>query len=75
VLHTPEKEMAKVMIVKVDKQFVMTVLPASFQVNLHYQDRTNHPSLPPFREHPDLLFLVRVRLSVAGYADLRELQV
>ena len=34
-LHTPEKEMAKVVIVKVDEQFVMTVLPASLQVDLH----------------------------------------
>jgi hypothetical protein len=73
VLHTPEKETGKVVIVKADEQFVMTVLPASFQVNLH-QDRTNHPNLPPFLEHSDLLFLVGVRLSVAGYAELRELQ-
>ena len=35
VLHPPEKEMAKVVIVKVDKQFVMTVLPASWQVDIH----------------------------------------
>ncbi|MEK7352196.1 MAG: YbaK/EbsC family protein [Nitrospirota bacterium] len=34
-LHTPEKEMAKVVIVKVDKRFVMTVLPASWDVDLH----------------------------------------
>lgn len=34
-LHTPEKEMAKVVIVKVDEQFVMTVLPASSQVDFH----------------------------------------
>ncbi len=33
-LHTPEKEMAKVVIVKVQEQFVMTVLPASWNVNL-----------------------------------------
>ena len=33
-LHTPEKEMAKVVIVKVDKQFVMMVLPASWNVDL-----------------------------------------
>ena len=33
-LHTPEKEMAKVVIVKVDERFVMTVLPASWQVDL-----------------------------------------
>jgi Ala-tRNA(Pro) deacylase len=34
-LHTPEKEMAKVVIVKVRERFVMTVLPASWNVNLH----------------------------------------
>lgn len=34
-LHTPEKEMAKVVIVKVDERFVMTVLPASWNVDLH----------------------------------------
>ncbi len=34
-LHTPEKEMAKVVILKVDERFVMTVLPASWQVDLH----------------------------------------
>jgi Ala-tRNA(Pro) deacylase len=33
-LHTPEKEMAKVVIVKVQERFVMTVLPASWHVNL-----------------------------------------
>ncbi|RPH80309.1 MAG: YbaK/EbsC family protein [Nitrospiraceae bacterium] len=33
-LHTPEKEMAKVVIVKVDRRFVMTVLPASWKVDL-----------------------------------------
>ena len=33
-LHTPEKEMAKVVIVKVDQRFVMTVLPASWNVDL-----------------------------------------
>ncbi|MEP6959698.1 MAG: YbaK/EbsC family protein, partial [Nitrospirota bacterium] len=33
-LHTPEKEMAKVVIVKVQERFVMTVLPASWNVNL-----------------------------------------
>lgn len=33
-LHTPEKEMAKVVIVKVDGRFVMTVLPASWNVDL-----------------------------------------
>ena len=34
-LQTPEKEMAKVVIVKAQKQFVMTVLPASWNVDLH----------------------------------------
>jgi len=34
-LKTPEKEMAKVVIVKVDERFVMAVLPASWQVDLH----------------------------------------
>ena len=34
-LKTPEKEMAKVVIVKVDTRFVMTVLPASWKVDLH----------------------------------------
>jgi Ala-tRNA(Pro) deacylase len=34
-LHTPEKKVAKVVIVKVGKQFVMTVLPASWNVDLH----------------------------------------
>jgi len=34
-LHTPEKKVAKVVIVKVGKQFVMTVLPASRNVDLH----------------------------------------
>ena len=35
VLRTPEKEMAKVVIVRVEKRFVMTVLPASWTVDLH----------------------------------------
>jgi Ala-tRNA(Pro) deacylase len=34
-LHTSEKEMAKVVIVKVQERFVMTVLPASWNVDLH----------------------------------------
>jgi Ala-tRNA(Pro) deacylase len=34
-LHTPEKEMAKVVIVKVGKRFILTVLPASWNVDLH----------------------------------------
>jgi Ala-tRNA(Pro) deacylase len=33
-LHTPEKEIAKVVIVKVDERFVMTVLAASWNVDL-----------------------------------------
>ena len=32
-LHTPQKEIAKVVIVKVENRFVMTVLPASWNVN------------------------------------------
>ncbi len=34
-LHAPEREMAKVVIVKVDGRFVMTALPASWNVDLH----------------------------------------
>lgn len=34
-LQTPKKEMAKVVIVKVQERFVMTVLPASWHVDLH----------------------------------------
>jgi Ala-tRNA(Pro) deacylase len=34
-LHSPEREMAKVVIVKVDGRFVMTVLPASWNVDFH----------------------------------------
>ncbi len=34
-LHTPEKEIAKVVIVKVENRFMMTVLPASWLVDLH----------------------------------------
>jgi len=34
-LHTPEKEMAKVVMVKADERFIMTVLPASWNVDLH----------------------------------------
>ena len=33
-LHVPEQQMAKVVIVKVDARFVMTVLPASWNVDL-----------------------------------------
>ena len=34
-LHTPEKEMAKVVIVKLRERFMMTVLPARWHVDLH----------------------------------------
>ena len=34
-LHTPEKKMAKIVIVKVGMRFVMTVLPANWNVDLH----------------------------------------
>jgi Ala-tRNA(Pro) deacylase len=34
-LQTPVKEMAKVVIVKVENRFVMTVLPAGWNVDLH----------------------------------------
>ena len=34
-LHTPAKEIAKVVVVKADNRFVMTVLPASWNVDLH----------------------------------------
>lgn len=56
-LHTPEKEMAKVVIVKVDDQFVMTVLPASSQVDFHrLKDvfMTNHVRLATEEEFKDL---------------------
>jgi Ala-tRNA(Pro) deacylase len=35
ILHTPAKELAKVVVVKVATRFVMTVLPASWNVDLH----------------------------------------
>lgn len=57
VLHTSEKEMAKVVIVKVDEQIVMTVLPASWQVDLHrLRDvfMTNHVRLATEEEFKDL---------------------
>jgi len=56
-LHTSEKEMAKVVIVKVDEQFVMTVLPASSQVDFHrLKDvfMTNHVRLATEEEFKDL---------------------
>jgi Ala-tRNA(Pro) deacylase len=57
VLHTPEKEMAKVVIVKVEKRFVMTVLPAGWIVDLHrLRDvfMTNHVRLATEEEFKDL---------------------
>lgn len=57
VLHTPEKEMAKVVIVKVENRFVMTVLPASWQVDVHrLRDvfLTNHVRLATEEEFKDL---------------------
>ena len=56
-LHTPAKEMAKIVIVKVDEQFVMTVLPASLQVDLHrLKDvfMTSHVGLATEGEFKDL---------------------
>ena len=56
-LQTPEKEMAKVVIVKVDARFVMTVLPASWSVDLHrLKDvfRTRHVRLATENEIKDL---------------------
>lgn len=56
-LHTPEKEMAKVVIVKVEERFVMTVLPASWNVDLHrLRDvfLTNHVRLATEDEIKDL---------------------
>jgi Ala-tRNA(Pro) deacylase len=57
VLHTPEKEMAKVVIVKVENRFVMTVLPAGWIVDLHrLRDvfMTNHVRLATEEEFKDL---------------------
>ena len=34
-LHTPAEEMAKVVVTKADNRFAMTVLPASWNVDLH----------------------------------------
>ncbi len=56
-LHTPEKEMAKVVIVKVEERVVMTVLPASWNVDLHrLRDvfLTNHVRLATEDEIKDL---------------------
>jgi Ala-tRNA(Pro) deacylase len=56
-LPTPDKAMAKIVIVKVDEQFVMTVLPASLQVDLHrLKDvfMTSHVRLATEEEFKDL---------------------
>ena len=57
VLHTPEKEMAKVVIVKVENRFVMTMLPASWQLDLHCLRNvfmTHHVRLATEEEITDL---------------------
>lgn len=57
VLHAPEKELAKVVIVKVNGRFVMTVLPASWLVDLHQlRDvfHTRHVRLATEEEFKDL---------------------
>jgi Ala-tRNA(Pro) deacylase len=56
-LHAPEKEMAKVVIVRVEARFVMTVLPANWKVDLHrLRDvfLTNHVRLATEAEFKDL---------------------
>lgn len=56
-LRAPEKEMAKVVIVKLDKRFVMTVLPANWKVDLHRLKDvffTNHVRLATEDEFKDL---------------------
>ncbi|CAI4033940.1 YbaK/EbsC family protein [Nitrospira tepida] len=56
-LHAPEKELAKVVIMKVDARFVMTVLPAGWLVDLHrLRDvfRTHHVRLATEEEFKDL---------------------
>lgn len=57
VLQTPVKEMAKVVILKVDDRFVMTVLPAGLHVDLHrLRDvlMTNHVRLATEQEFKGL---------------------
>ncbi len=57
VLQTPAKEIAKVVILKVDDRFVMTVLPAGLNVDLHrLRDvfMTNHVRLATEQEFKDL---------------------
>jgi Ala-tRNA(Pro) deacylase len=56
-LHTPEKDMAKVVIVKVGERFVMTVLPANWSVDLHRLRNvflTHHVRLATEHEITDL---------------------
>ena len=56
-LHTPEQEMAKVVIVKVENRLMMTVLPASWIVDLHrLRDvfNTNHVRLATEEEFKGL---------------------
>lgn len=56
-LHAPEKEMAKVVIVKVNERFAMTVLPANWKVDIHrLRDvfLTNHVRLATEDEFKDL---------------------
>lgn len=56
-LQTPVQEMAKVVIIKADDWFVMTVLPASWHVDLHrLRDvfMTNHVRLATEQEFKDL---------------------
>jgi Ala-tRNA(Pro) deacylase len=56
-LHAPEKEVAKVVIVKVDEQFAMTVLPANWTVDLRRLREvflTKHVRLATENEFKDL---------------------
>ncbi len=56
-LHAPEKEMAKVVVVKVEGRFIMTVLPASWNLDLHrLRDlfSTHHVRLATEEELKDL---------------------
>jgi Ala-tRNA(Pro) deacylase len=53
VLHVPGKELAKVVIVKVDERFVMTVLPANWKVDINRLKevfRTSHVRLATEQE-------------------------
>ena len=56
-LHAPEQEMAKVVVVKVDDRYVMTVLPASWNVDIRrLRDvfGTHHVRLATEEELPSL---------------------